>query len=253
MNKYLNNWISADCSWQWMNDLLFSAMMNYRLIRKKQTTKSDGLRRKECDRSRGSTSLIRQANEQYMIAKAEHLQCSACVSDYLQLRIHTYIKYLRITSFSMRGRNIISNGNNSITKGSVLLCRRLQITIRSASFASLSQASSTTNSTKTPVRGGFHHHQRYFSYSQTKMAPRDPNTLANYGEWLTKHTTVNFKVNFEKQRLEGSVLLELESLTDKKSREVILGGCFMFLDSQTKRSHSLTGVHRHKLSDRPLG
>jgi len=55
------------------------------------------------------------------------------------------------------------------------------------------------------------------------MAPRDPNTLANYGEWLTKHTTVNFNVNFEKQRLEGSVSLELESLTDKKSEEVILG------------------------------
>ncbi|KAI0864366.1 leukotriene A-4 hydrolase [Xylaria cubensis] len=54
------------------------------------------------------------------------------------------------------------------------------------------------------------------------MAPRDPNTLANYGEWLTKHTTVDFKVNFEKQRLEGSVLLELESLTDKKSQEVVL-------------------------------
>ncbi|KAI0148706.1 leukotriene A-4 hydrolase [Xylariaceae sp. FL1272] len=54
------------------------------------------------------------------------------------------------------------------------------------------------------------------------MAPRDPNTLANYGEWLTKHTTVNFNVNFQKQRLEGSVLLELESLTDKQSREIIL-------------------------------
>jgi hypothetical protein len=58
------------------------------------------------------------------------------------------------------------------------------------------------------------------------MAPRDPNTLANYGEWRTKHTTVNFRVNFEKQRLEGSVLLELESLTDKKSREIILGRYF---------------------------
>ncbi|KAI2640314.1 leukotriene A-4 hydrolase [Xylaria nigripes] len=54
------------------------------------------------------------------------------------------------------------------------------------------------------------------------MAPRDPNTLANYGEWLTKHTTVHFNVNFEKQRLEGSVLLELESLTDRTSQEVIL-------------------------------
>jgi leukotriene-A4 hydrolase len=55
------------------------------------------------------------------------------------------------------------------------------------------------------------------------MAPRDPTTLANYGEWLTKHTTINLKINFEKQRLEGSVLLELESLTDKKSQEIILG------------------------------
>lgn len=54
------------------------------------------------------------------------------------------------------------------------------------------------------------------------MAPRDPNTLANYGDWRMKHTTVNFKVNFEKQRLEGSVLLELESLTDKGSKEIIL-------------------------------
>ncbi|KAH9892228.1 peptidase family M1-domain-containing protein [Xylariomycetidae sp. FL2044] len=54
------------------------------------------------------------------------------------------------------------------------------------------------------------------------MAPRDPNTLANYGDWVMRHTTVNFHVNFEKQRLEGSVSLELESLTDKKSQEIIL-------------------------------
>jgi leukotriene-A4 hydrolase len=54
------------------------------------------------------------------------------------------------------------------------------------------------------------------------MATRDPNTLANYGAWLTKHTTVNFRVNFEKQRLEGSVILELESLSDKESKEIIL-------------------------------
>ncbi|RYP18112.1 hypothetical protein DL765_004124 [Monosporascus sp. GIB2] len=54
------------------------------------------------------------------------------------------------------------------------------------------------------------------------MPPRDPNTLANYGDWRMRHTTVNFKVNFDKQRLEGSVLLELESLTDKESKEIIL-------------------------------
>ncbi|KAF3058649.1 Leukotriene A-4 hydrolase like protein [Daldinia childiae] len=68
-----------------------------------------------------------------------------------------------------------------------------------------------------------HIHLRSFSLaSKRTMAPRDPNTLANYGEWGIKHTTVNFKVNFEKQRLEGSVLLELESLTNKTSREIIL-------------------------------
>ncbi|KAI5861248.1 peptidase family M1-domain-containing protein [Durotheca rogersii] len=54
------------------------------------------------------------------------------------------------------------------------------------------------------------------------MTPRDPNTLANYGDWAVRHTTVDFKVNFEKRRLEGSVLLELESLTDRGSREIVL-------------------------------
>ncbi|CAJ2502663.1 Uu.00g100570.m01.CDS01 [Anthostomella pinea] len=68
--------------------------------------------------------------------------------------------------------------------------------------------------------------RRSFSASasslRASMAPRDPNTLANYGEWLTKHTTANFKINFEEQRLEGSVVLELESLTDRLSREIVL-------------------------------
>ncbi|KAI1380727.1 peptidase family M1-domain-containing protein [Hypoxylon crocopeplum] len=63
------------------------------------------------------------------------------------------------------------------------------------------------------------------------MAPRDPNTLANYGDWGMKHTTVNLKVNFEKQRLEGSVLLELESLTNKESREIILDTNYLSISS----------------------
>ncbi|KAI0407729.1 leukotriene A-4 hydrolase [Xylaria palmicola] len=100
-------------------------------------------------------------------------------------------------------------GRGNITKGTVLFCRSLQITIRSASFVSGSL-------------GYRHNHTHTHTRSRGRMAPRDPNTLANYGEWLTKHTTVNFNVNFQKQRLEGSVLLELESLTDKKSREVVL-------------------------------
>jgi hypothetical protein len=102
-------------------------------------------------------------------------------------------------------------GSSSFTKGCVLF-KSIHITICSASFVSLSPSSLSSFTTA-----------RRFSHYQKKMAPRDPNTLANYGEWLTKHTTVDFKINFEKQRLEGSVLLELESLTDKKSQEIILG------------------------------
>ncbi|KAI1500842.1 leukotriene A-4 hydrolase [Biscogniauxia marginata] len=96
-------------------------------------------------------------------------------------------------------------GRNNFIRGSVLF-RNIHITIRSPSLVnnSLRRFSLATNS------------------SAGNMAPRDPNTLANYGDWLTKHTTVNFRVDFDKQRLEGSVLLELESLTDKNSQEIIL-------------------------------
>ncbi|KAI0017474.1 leukotriene A-4 hydrolase [Xylariomycetidae sp. FL0641] len=105
-------------------------------------------------------------------------------------------------------RSVLDRSSRS--SGSVLF-RSIQITLRSPSFAS----SSPLNTTKS----------RRFSLSTPRfntMTPRDPNTLANYGEWLTKHTTVNFKIDFEKQRLDGSVLLELESLTDKKSQEIVL-------------------------------
>ncbi|KAI1438492.1 leukotriene A-4 hydrolase [Xylaria sp. CBS 124048] len=107
---------------------------------------------------------------------------------------------------------------SGITKSSALFFRSIHISIHSPSFASLSPASSTS-----ARRLSYSHtHRHAHSQSLLQMAPRDPNTLANYGEWLTKHTTVHFDINFEKQRLEGSVLLELESLTDAKSHEVIL-------------------------------
>jgi hypothetical protein len=113
-------------------------------------------------------------------------------------------------------------GRGNITKSGALFFKSIHINIRSASFASPPPASLTFARNF----GDRHSHSQSHSHSHITMAPRDPNTLANYGEWLTKHTTVNLKVNFEKQRLEGSVLLELESLTDKKSQEVILGVYF---------------------------
>ena len=52
--------------------------------------------------------------------------------------------------------------------------------------------------------------------------PRDPNTLSNYHNYVTRHTSVDFDIDFEKKRLYGSVTLTLESLTDGAVKDVIL-------------------------------
>ncbi|RFU32301.1 hypothetical protein B7463_g4019, partial [Scytalidium lignicola] len=57
--------------------------------------------------------------------------------------------------------------------------------------------------------------------------PRDPNTLSNYNSWKTKHTVTNFAIDFKKQRLTGSVKLQLESITDKGSEEIILDTSYL--------------------------
>lgn len=57
--------------------------------------------------------------------------------------------------------------------------------------------------------------------------PRDPNTLSNYNHWRTKHTIADLAIDFKKQRLSGTVTLQLESLTEKESDEVILDTSFL--------------------------
>jgi hypothetical protein len=52
--------------------------------------------------------------------------------------------------------------------------------------------------------------------------PRDPNTLSNYHNFVTRHTIADFEIDFSKKILNGSVTLQLESLTEKESQEVIL-------------------------------
>ncbi|KJK84600.1 Leukotriene A-4 hydrolase-like protein [Metarhizium anisopliae BRIP 53293] len=59
------------------------------------------------------------------------------------------------------------------------------------------------------------------------MANRDPTTLSNYSAWRTKHTTVNFKLDFDRKLLKGAATLQLESQTDKGSNEVILDTRFI--------------------------
>lgn len=73
---------------------------------------------------------------------------------------------------------------------------------------------------------------RWFGSSFARMAPlRDPNTLSNYDQWRTKHTTANLKVDFTENCLRGSVVLELESQTDKASNEIILDSSFVSVSS----------------------
>jgi leukotriene-A4 hydrolase len=57
--------------------------------------------------------------------------------------------------------------------------------------------------------------------------PRDPNTLSNYNNWKTKHTVAELAIDFNKQRLTGTVTLQLESITEKESEEIILDTSFL--------------------------
>jgi leukotriene-A4 hydrolase len=63
------------------------------------------------------------------------------------------------------------------------------------------------------------------------MPSVDPNTLSNYRSWLTKHATANFTIDFADKCLKGSVTLELESLTEKESYEIVLDSSFLAISS----------------------
>lgn len=64
--------------------------------------------------------------------------------------------------------------------------------------------------------------------ANTRMnPPRDPNTLSNYNNWLTAHTTANFEILFEEQRLSGNVVLTLKSITNAESKEIILDTSYL--------------------------
>jgi leukotriene-A4 hydrolase len=62
---------------------------------------------------------------------------------------------------------------------------------------------------------------------------RDPNTLSNYNNWKTKHTIADLAIDFKEQRLHGTVTLQLESVTDKGSEEIILDTSFVDVQDVT--------------------
>ena len=52
--------------------------------------------------------------------------------------------------------------------------------------------------------------------------PRDPNTLSNYNDWLTTHTSTTFNILFDEQKLSGNVTHTLKSIAKAEPNEVIL-------------------------------
>ncbi|KIW64892.1 leukotriene A-4 hydrolase/aminopeptidase [Phialophora macrospora] len=66
----------------------------------------------------------------------------------------------------------------------------------------------------------------------TINSPRDPNTLSNYNNWRTVHTSTNFDILFDEQKLKGNVTHSFESLTDGESDAILL-------DSNHVQIHSI--------------
>src|ERR1700712_3475716 len=60
---------------------------------------------------------------------------------------------------------------------------------------------------------------------------RDQCTLSNYDCWRTKHTIADLFIDFKNQKLDGTVTLQLESLTEKESKSIILDTSFLEVTS----------------------
>ncbi|KAK2616666.1 Leucyl aminopeptidase yscIV [Conoideocrella luteorostrata] len=75
------------------------------------------------------------------------------------------------------------------------------------------------------------------------MAPRDPSTLSNYSAWRTRHTDLNFRIDFQNRILRGHVTLDLEALTDGHVSEVVLDSHTLDISSITVNSTPTTWRH----------
>lgn len=68
------------------------------------------------------------------------------------------------------------------------------------------------------------------SFKMTSTAQhnvRDPNTLSNYNEFSTIHTTANFTIDFKKKNLIGNVLLKLKPVARTERRELVLDTSYL--------------------------
>jgi leukotriene-A4 hydrolase len=61
----------------------------------------------------------------------------------------------------------------------------------------------------------------------TVNSPRDPNTLSNYNNFRTTHTTANLDILFDRQQVVGNVVHQLKSITNAESDEIILDSSYL--------------------------
>lgn len=80
-------------------------------------------------------------------------------------------------------------------------------------------------------------------------SPRDPNTLSNYDSWKTKHTIADLFIDFNNQKLDGTVTLHLESLTDKASKSIVLDTSYLDIVS-IKANGELTESKKWSIAPR---
>ncbi|KAG9251283.1 peptidase family M1-domain-containing protein [Emericellopsis atlantica] len=92
------------------------------------------------------------------------------------------------------------------------------------------RVSITSRQNATPLT---HHNllRRTFATVNMTAGTRDPSTLSNYGAWRTTHTTTSFTLDFQNKKLVGSVILSLQSQTERESKEVVLDSRFVHVDA----------------------
>lgn len=79
--------------------------------------------------------------------------------------------------------------------------------------------------------------------------PRDPNTLSNYTQWKIKHTVTDLSVNFQAQKIHGSVTHIVDNLEDS-SQEIILDTSFLdiktiYIDDNLTEDWEIQDRHEH--------
>ncbi|KAL8657052.1 MAG: hypothetical protein Q9226_002293 [Calogaya cf. arnoldii] len=71
----------------------------------------------------------------------------------------------------------------------------------------------------------------------TINTPRDPNTLSNYNNFLTRHISANFEIDFDRRRLDGNVTLTLISVSDSETKDILLDTSYLNVKNVSVKDH----------------